>query len=98
MNTSLAIADKIRKTIIFEGLELEEMGIQLADITDETLLFEAGGLALDSVDGLEIVAGIQREFGIKLENVDRAFMEARCSTVQKLTELVAEQLNTQDGT
>jgi acyl carrier protein len=85
-----AIAEKIRKTVIFEGLELEEMGITLEQIGDDTVLFGVEGLDLDSVDALEIVAGVQREFGLSFPNVDQVFMNERCATLSKLTDLVLE--------
>lgn len=46
------IAEKIRNLVIFEGLELEELGIELDDIKDDTLLYDADGLDLDSIDAL----------------------------------------------
>ncbi|WP_050809559.1 acyl carrier protein [Verminephrobacter aporrectodeae] len=84
------IAEKIRKTVILEGLELGEMGITLDQIGDDTLLFGVESLDLDSVDALEIVAGVQREFGLSFPNVDQAFMKERCATVAKLADLVLE--------
>ena len=85
-----AIADHIRRKVIYEGLELEEIGIDLADITDDVLLFDADGLNLDSIDALEILAGVQREFGLSLPNVDQAFMEEHCTTVGRLARMVME--------
>ena len=48
------IAEKIRNLVIFEGLELEELGIELDDIKDDTLLYDADGLDLDSIDALGV--------------------------------------------
>jgi acyl carrier protein len=39
-------------------------------IGDETTLFGPGSLGLDSIDALELVLGIQKEFGVAIE--DRA--------------------------
>ena len=69
------IASRIRKKIIFRGLELEEIGISLRDITDDVLLFSEEGLDLDSVDALEIIAGVQREFKVSLCEVDQSFLD-----------------------
>ena len=85
-----AIADHIRRKVIYEGLELEEIGIDLADVTDDVRLFDEDGLNLDSIDALEIVAGVQREFGLSLPNVDQAFIDEHCSTVGRLASLVAD--------
>ena len=89
-NSGSAIADHIRLKVIYEGLELEEIGIDLDDITDDVLLFDADGLNLDSIDALEILAGVQREFGLSLPNVDQAFMEEHCTTVERLARMVME--------
>ena len=57
------IADHIRRKVIYEGLELEEIGIDLADVTDDVRLFDENGLNLDSIDGLEILAGCSASSG-----------------------------------
>lgn len=84
------IADHIRRKVIYEGLELEEIGIDLADVTDDVRLFDEDGLNLDSIDALEIVAGVQREFGLSLPNVDQAFIDEHCSTVGRLASMVTD--------
>ena len=86
--TTRGIADHIRERIIHEGLELEEIGIELADVTDDVSLFDDDGLNLDSIDALEVLAGVQREFGLSFPDVDQAFMAEHCSTVGRLTRLV----------
>lgn len=88
--TRSEIADHIRLKVIYEGLELDEIGIELADVTDDVLLFEEEGLNLDSIDGLEILAGVQREFGLSLSNVDQAFMDEHCATVGRLAAMVED--------
>ena len=90
--TRSEIADHIRLKVIYEGLELDEIGIELADVTDDVLLFEEEGLNLDSIDGLEILAGVQREFGLSLSNVDQAFMDEHCATVGRLAAMVEDRL------
>ena len=84
------IADHIRRKVIYEGLELEEIGIDLADVTDDVRLFDENGLNLDSIDALEILAGVQREFGLSIPNVDQEFMNEHCSTVERLTRMVKD--------
>ena len=86
--TNRGIADHIRTRIIHEGLELEEIGIELAQITDDVPLFDDDGLNLDSIDALEVLAGVQREFGLSFPDVDQAFMTEHCSTVARLARLV----------
>ena len=84
------IANHIRHKVVYEGLELEEIGIDLADITDDVPLFDEEGLDLDSIDALEILAGVQREFGLSLPNVDQAFIEEHCATVGRLARMVVD--------
>jgi len=84
------IADHIRRKVIYEGLELEEIGIDLAEVTDDVRLFDENGLNLDSIDALEILAGVQREFGLSIPNVDQEFMNEHCSTVERLTRMVED--------
>ena len=83
-----AIADHIRRKVVYEGLELDEIGIDLADVTDDVRLFDEDGLNLDSIDALEILAGVQREFGLSIPNVDQEFMNEHCATVGRLTRMV----------
>ena len=58
------IADKI-KNILVENLRLPA-----EDLTDDAKLF-GDDIGLDSVDSLEIIAGIDQEFGVSMMGVDR---------------------------
>lgn len=82
------ISSHIRKKIIYEGLELEELGIGLDEITDDVLIFEEAGLNLDSVDALDIIAGVQRDLGLTFSDVDQAFIDENCATISLLTKTV----------
>ncbi|MBF4280912.1 hypothetical protein EAY27_27950, partial [Vibrio anguillarum] len=59
----------IKEKIIFEALELSEWGHQLLDIKDDTPLLAEEGLALDSVDVLDIFVSIQKEYSIDLGEI-----------------------------
>lgn len=61
MNT---LIDQLKKQII-EALNLEDMTAQ--DIDSEAPLF-GEGLGLDSIDALELIVLLEREYGIKLTN------------------------------
>ena len=82
------IADHIRVKSIYEGLELEELGIELEEVTNDVKLFDSAGLALDSVDALDVIASVQRDFGVSFPEIDQAFMEQNCSTVALLAKTV----------
>lgn len=53
------------KAQIIEALSLEE--ITPADIDDEAPLF-GEGLGLDSIDALELIVLMEKEYGIRLDN------------------------------
>jgi acyl carrier protein len=51
------------KSKIIEVLNLEDVAI--ADISDDDALF-GGGLGLDSIDALELIVMLDKDYGIKL--------------------------------
>ena len=63
--TPRELMDEVKGKLI-EELNLEE--ITPEDIDDEAPLFEDEGLGLDSIDALEIILILEREYGIKIEN------------------------------
>ena len=82
------IAEHIRVKVVYEGLELEDVGVDLADVTDDVPLFDEDGLNLDSIDALEVIAGVQREFGLSLPDVGEGFIKEHCATVGRLARMV----------
>ena len=72
------------KDLIIGRLRLE---ISPNEIDDNAALFE-DGLGLDSIDALELVVGLEQEFGISIPDEDvgkEAFasVEALCSYVER---------------
>lgn len=63
--TERELMDEVKGKLI-EELNLEE--ITPEDIDDEAPLFGEEGLGLDSIDALEIILILEREYGIKIEN------------------------------
>ena len=63
--TPRELMDEVKGKLI-EELNLEE--ITQEDIDDEAPLFGDEGLGLDSIDALEIILILEREYGIKIEN------------------------------
>jgi acyl carrier protein len=55
------------KTLIVETLNLD--GVIAETIDDESPLF-GEGLGLDSIDALELVVMMEKEFGFRIENTD----------------------------
>lgn len=54
------------KEILIEGLNLED--ITPEEIEDDLPLFGEDGLGLDSVDSIELVLIIEKEFGVKIND------------------------------
>ena len=71
------------KHLIVERLKLE---VPAASIEDHQVLF-GEGLGLDSIDALELVLGIEQEFGVKVE--DEEVGQEALSSVASLAEFVA---------
>ncbi|MEM7482151.1 MAG: phosphopantetheine-binding protein [Acidobacteriota bacterium] len=84
-------ADQIKKLII-ESLNLE--GMTPDEIGDDDPLF-GEGLGLDSVDALELVVAMEKEYGIKIRS-DEMDPEA-FSTVRTLSRFVEERQNAPAG-
>ena len=57
------LKERIKRTIV-ERLKLD---VEPAQIGDSTPLF-GDGLGLDSIDALELVLGIEQEFGVKVDD------------------------------
>jgi len=57
------------KQLIVETLRLEE--VSPADIADNEPLV-GGGLSLDSIDALELVVRMEKEFGVKIASSEEA--------------------------
>ncbi|MFA6959893.1 MAG: phosphopantetheine-binding protein [Opitutaceae bacterium] len=57
------------KTLVVETLRLED--VIPADIPDDEPLI-GGGLSLDSIDALELVVRLEKEFGIKIASSEES--------------------------
>jgi acyl carrier protein len=71
------------KEILVERLKLDR---EAASIGDAEPLFGPEGLGLDSIDALELVLGVEQEFGVKIEN-EEVGSEA-LGSVERLAEFV----------
>lgn len=85
METQANLKDRVKELIVRQ-LKLE---IDPAAIADSAPLFgdAEGGLGLDSIDALELVLGVEKEFGIKVQDEEvgvKAFssVDALCGFIQ----------------
>lgn len=83
-STETALEDRLRELIV-ERLKLE---IEPASIAAEQPLFGDDGLGLDSIDALELVLGIEQEFGVQIE--DEEMGSQALSSVSALADFVRE--------
>ena len=83
MSEVAAIQDRIKRLIV-ESLNLE--GLKPEMIDDQAPLF-GDGLGLDSVDALELVVALEKEFGIKIKSQEIG--REVFSSVSTLSEFIA---------
>jgi acyl carrier protein len=83
MSEVISTQDRIKRLIV-ESLNLE--GIKPETIEDDAPLF-GEGLGLDSVDALELVVALEKEFGIKIKSQEIG--REVFSSVSTLSEFIA---------
>lgn len=89
MKTIEEIKQIIKQDILIDRLELED--ITAEEIEDQDPLF-GEGLGLDSVEALDVVAGLEAEFGVKLQGMDQDQIRTHFYSVDTLSKFVHEQL------
>ena len=81
------------KRLIIDSLNLEEMSPEM--IGDDSPLMGDDGLGLDSVDALELVVAMEKEFGLRIEGQERlreAFVSV-ASLAAFVEEMMAESVS-----
>jgi acyl carrier protein len=78
-----ALIEELKAKII-SALSLER--VKPADIKDDQPLFGAG-LGLDSIDALELVALLEQDYGIQIE--ERSVADKAFSSIKALAEFVS---------
>ena len=74
------------KEVLIEYLNLED--ITPSDIDDTAALFGDEGLGLDSVDAIELVLAVEKEYGVKI--TDPKQYETIFASVQSLLNYINE--------
>ena len=88
MEDVIALKDRI-KAMMVENLMLQ---VTAAEIADDTPLFGPGGLGLDSVDALQLVVGLDKNFGLKIP--DPAAAKEILQSVNTITAAVQKKMAT----
>jgi acyl carrier protein len=83
--TPTDLKERIQRLIV-DRLKLEVDPLSI--VTDQPLFGE--GLGLDSIDALELVLGVEQEFGVKIE--DQEVGSKALASVDNLAEFVAGKL------
>ncbi len=73
------------KSMIVDVLNLEDLTAD--EIGSEDDLFSDDGLALDSIDALELGVAIQKKYGVKLESQDEG-LQKHFQNVRSLASLI----------
>jgi acyl carrier protein len=68
----MAQGEELRRKIKEVMVEELMLDFEAAEIADETAIFGAGGLGLDSVDALQLVVAIEKHFGLKIADAEKA--------------------------
>ena len=76
------------KAMMVENLMLQ---VTAAEIGDDLPLFAPGGLGLDSVDALQLVVGLDKNFGVKVP--DPAAAKEILHSVSTMAEAVRKKLS-----
>lgn len=74
------------KEMIVEVLALE--GVKPADIGSDENLFDEAGLALDSIDALELGVTIQKKYGVRIDPQDKN-LASHFQSVRALADFIA---------
>lgn len=78
------VSTQALKEVIITNLKLEDISVD--DIDDTMPLFGEEGLGLDSVDSIELVLAIDKEFGVKI--ADSKQYETIFSTIKSLADFI----------
>ncbi|MGJ0314110.1 phosphopantetheine-binding protein [Aliarcobacter cryaerophilus] len=84
----MAISIDNFKQVLIDGLKLEDITVD--DIDNNSALFGEEGIGLDSVDSIELVLIIEKEYGVKISN--SADYKTIFSSVQNLLNYINENI------
>ena len=68
MQTGRELRQRIKEVMVEELM----LDVTPGEIGDDTPIFGAGGLGLDSVDALQLVVALEKHFGLKITDAEAA--------------------------
>lgn len=80
-------------SVLLDRLELANVGYGPDDFSEATELLEGGNLSLDSVDALDLLVGIEKEYRLAPIEINGDFIEQHCSTIAGVIDMVLARLN-----
>lgn len=87
------VVQYIINVIIYDNLELGELGVERSEIQEHTLLRDASGLGLDSIDTLDILVSVQETYHIQIDEVTKTLMNEICQTPSTIADFVLRSNN-----
>lgn len=85
------IKEVFKEKVLIDRLELEKSEVN--DISDEDNLFDESGLALDSVEALDIVTGISDIFELDTSKISQEDLSTGFQTINQIAEYIEKELN-----
>lgn len=85
------IKEVFKEKVLIDRLELEKSEVN--DISDEDNLFDESGLALDSVEALDIVTGISDIFVLDTSKISQEDLSTGFQTINQIAEYIEKELN-----
>ncbi|HDR7355527.1 TPA: acyl carrier protein [Bacillus wiedmannii] len=85
----LEIKKVIKEKILVERLELDDV---TPDEIDDNMALFGDGLGLDSIEALDVVAGVEEEFGVKMQGMSHEDIQEHFHSVEKLSLFIESQL------
>lgn len=83
----------VREELLYNRLKLEELGIKLSDIQEDTFLFNQEFIGLESIEILDIIMGIQKKFKIKIGSLNREEVMKIFSTPRNIANFIVDIAN-----
>lgn len=90
------ISQIVKEKILYQGLNLVNLDIELKDLEDSRTLFGPQGIGIDSIDSLEILMGIKKHFNLEIPNANVEFFETYFNSVGGIIDYVEEKLNAEN--